>query len=50
MRHVPVDGSEDREFWDVWSTGPPFGTPLYYRPWLERFPQRAAAGRRRTPR
>jgi protein-tyrosine phosphatase len=43
VRHVPVDGSEDREFWDVWSTGPQFGTPLYYRPWLERFPQRAAA-------
>jgi protein-tyrosine phosphatase len=43
VRHVPVDGSEDREFWDVWSTGPQFGTPLYYRPWLERFPRRAAA-------
>jgi protein-tyrosine phosphatase len=43
LRHVPVDGSEDREFWNVWSTGPQFGTPLYYRPWLERFPHRAAA-------
>jgi protein-tyrosine phosphatase len=43
VRHVPVDGSEDREFWDVWATGPQFGTPLYYGPWLERFPRRAAA-------
>jgi protein-tyrosine phosphatase len=43
VRHVPVDGSEDREFWDAWATGPQFGTPLYYEPWLERFPRRAAA-------
>jgi protein-tyrosine phosphatase len=41
--HMPVDGSQDREFWDVWSTGPQFGTPLYYGPWLECFPDRAAA-------
>jgi len=40
--HVPLDVSEDREFWDVWETGPQFGTPLYYRPHLERFPQRNA--------
>jgi protein-tyrosine phosphatase len=39
--HVPLDGlDEDPEFWSVWSTGPQFGTPLYYRPFIERFPDR----------
>lgn len=41
--HLPLDASEDREFWDVWDSGPQFGTPLYYRPHLERFPERTAA-------
>ena len=41
--HVPLDGSDDREFWDVWGTGPQFGTPLYWRPHLERMPERSAA-------
>lgn len=41
--HCPLDGSDDREFWDVWDSGPQFGTPLYYRPHLERMPQRSAA-------
>ena len=40
--HVAHDGIEDREFWDVWSSGPQYGTPLYYGPHLERFPQRSA--------
>lgn len=40
---LPLDGSVDREFWDVWETGPQFGTPLYYGPHLERFPERSAA-------
>ena len=40
---IPLDVSEDREFWDVWQTGPQFGTPLYYRPHLDRFPERSAA-------
>lgn len=40
---VPLDGSEDREFWDVWQSGPQFGTPLYYRPHLDRFPERNVA-------
>jgi protein tyrosine/serine phosphatase len=40
--HVPLDVSEDREFWDVWEHGPQFGTPLYYRPHLGRFPERNA--------
>jgi hypothetical protein len=39
---VPLDVAEDREFWDVWEHGPQFGTPLYYRPHLERFPARNA--------
>jgi protein tyrosine/serine phosphatase len=41
--HLPLDCSEDREFWDVWDSGPQFGTPLYYRPHLERLPERSAA-------
>jgi protein-tyrosine phosphatase len=41
--HLPLDGSEDREFWNIWDSGPQFGTPLYYRPHLERFPDRSAA-------
>ena len=39
---TPLDVSEDREFWDVWENGPRFATPLYYRPHLERFPERSA--------
>ena len=41
--HLPLDGADDREFWDTWDSGPQFGTPLYYRPHLERMPQRSAA-------
>lgn len=40
--NIPLDVTEDREFWDVWETGPRFATPLYYRPHLERFPERSA--------
>jgi len=40
--HVALDGVEDTEFWSEWATGPQFGTPLYYRPHLERFPERNA--------
>jgi protein-tyrosine phosphatase len=40
--NIPLDASEDREFWDVWESGPQFATPLYYRPHLERFPERSA--------
>ena len=40
---LPLDDSDDREFWSVWASGPQFGTPLYYRPHLERFPERSAA-------
>ena len=39
--HVPLDGlDEDPEFWSHWANGPQFGTPLYYGPFLERFPDR----------
>jgi protein-tyrosine phosphatase len=40
---LPLDGREDREFWDLWDRGPQFGTPLYYRPHLEALPQRSVA-------
>ncbi len=37
--HVPLDRlDEDPEFWDNWMHGPQFATPLYYAPFLERFP------------
>jgi hypothetical protein len=40
---LPLDGvDEDRAFWERWGTGPQFGTPLYYRPHLDRFPERSA--------
>jgi hypothetical protein len=39
---LPLDGVDDREFWDEWGTGPQFGTPLYYRPHLDRFPHLSA--------
>lgn len=39
---LPLDAAEDAEFWDRWATGGQFGTPLYYRPFLDRFPQRIA--------
>ena len=39
--HIPLDGlDEDPEFWSYWANGPQFGTPLYYGPFLERFPDR----------
>ena len=39
---IPLDGMEDTEFWSQWLDRPEFGTPHYYGPWLERFPDRAA--------
>jgi len=39
---LPLDGMEDTEFWEQWIRRPEFGTPHYYGPWLERFPDRAA--------
>jgi protein-tyrosine phosphatase len=40
---LPLDAHDDRGFWDVWESGPQFGTPLYYGPHLERHPERSAA-------
>ena len=39
---VALDGIEHRDFWDYWESGPQFGTPLYYRPFLGRFADRIA--------
>ena len=41
--HLPLDGSEDRDFWETWENGPQFATPLYYRAHVERFPERSVA-------
>lgn len=41
-RHLPLDGIDDTEFWAEWTSGPQFGTPLYYEAFLERFPERIA--------
>jgi protein-tyrosine phosphatase len=39
--HIPLDGlDEDPDFWADWMNGPQFGTPLYYGPFMERFPDR----------
>jgi protein-tyrosine phosphatase len=40
---LPLDGSNDRDFWNIWDSGHQFGTPLYYQPHLERMPERSAA-------
>jgi protein-tyrosine phosphatase len=40
---LPLDGFEDREFWDAVARGPHFGTPIYYGAHLRRMPQRSAA-------
>ncbi|WP_455356722.1 tyrosine-protein phosphatase [Streptomyces sp. SYSU K217416] len=40
---LPLDGIEHRDFWDEWWGTPDFGTPLYFRPFMERFPDRVAA-------
>jgi protein tyrosine/serine phosphatase len=39
--HIPMDRiDEDPRFWADWMNGPQFGTPLYYGPFLDRFPDR----------
>jgi protein tyrosine/serine phosphatase len=43
LEHVPLDDLADGSFWGYWASGPQFGTPLYYRPFLERKPERCAA-------
>lgn len=39
---VPLDASQDGEFWNRWGTGGQIATPLYFRPFLDCFPQRIA--------
>lgn len=39
--HMPLDGIEDRSFWDDWENRPELGTIFYYRPFLEHFRGRA---------
>jgi protein tyrosine/serine phosphatase len=37
--HIALDQLDaDPEFWADWMHGPQFGTPLYYRPFMDRFP------------
>jgi protein-tyrosine phosphatase len=41
--HLPLDNLQARDFWeDAWESGPQFGTPLYYRAHILRFPERSA--------
>ena len=40
---LPLDGFEDREFWDAVARGPQFGTTIYYAAHLRSMPQRSAA-------
>lgn len=47
--HLPLDDLTDVEFWDRWGAGLDC-TPLYYRAFLERFPQRVAAALRAVAR
>ncbi|MFI0468252.1 tyrosine-protein phosphatase [Saccharopolyspora sp. 5N102] len=39
--HLPLDDHSDTDFWDLWGGGISC-TPLYYRAFLDRFPQRTA--------
>jgi protein-tyrosine phosphatase len=41
--HLPLDGADDREFWDEWAANWRFGTPVYYAPHVTRFPERSRA-------
>jgi protein-tyrosine phosphatase len=39
--HIPLDRiDQNPEFWADWMHGPQFATPLYYAPFLDRFPDR----------
>jgi protein-tyrosine phosphatase len=40
---LSMDAAQDAAFWDRWATGRQFGTPLYYRPFLDRYPHLIAA-------
>src|SRR5262245_3943829 len=41
--HVPLDGTDDDDFWAPLRENGHWGTVLYYRPYLQRFPHRVAA-------
>jgi len=41
--HVPLDGTDDDDFWAPLRENGHWGTVLYYRPYLLRFPHRVAA-------
>jgi protein-tyrosine phosphatase len=41
--HLPLDGADDREFWDEWAADWRFGTPAYYAAHVARFPERSLA-------
>ena len=41
--HVPIDGSDDEDFWAPLRANGHWGTVLYYAPFLDRFPDRIAA-------
>ena len=43
MARVPLDDLDDREFWEHCWANELDGSPLYYRPFLERKPERCAA-------
>ncbi|MCA9492751.1 MAG: tyrosine-protein phosphatase [Myxococcales bacterium] len=40
---VELDGASDEAWWAPWRSGWQFGTPLYYRPHVEAFPDRLAS-------
>jgi protein-tyrosine phosphatase len=41
--HMPIDGTEDEDFWAPLRANGHWGTVLYYAPFLQRFPDRIAA-------
>ena len=42
--HLPLEDQADTEFWDRWGASSGlYATPLYYRAFLDRFPQRCVA-------
>jgi protein-tyrosine phosphatase len=43
--HVPLDDVADSEFWDRCHADELDGTPLYYRPFIDRKPERCAVRR-----
>src|SRR5262245_45303241 len=44
--HAPLDGTDDDDFWAPLRANGHWGTVLYYRPYLQRFPHRVALAAR----